>query len=66
MHPLERERQIRDLGSAIEASDDSDHQRDLFAQMAVLIRARSPQTVQAMEAARGLLFAPVGPAEGSA
>jgi hypothetical protein len=55
MNAFECERQIRALGAAIEACSDRTEQRLLFARMASLIRARSPQTVTTMEAARGLL-----------
>jgi hypothetical protein len=51
---LERETEIRRLGAAIEASANRDEKRQLFARMASLIASRSPSTVTAMEAARGL------------
>lgn len=55
MNAFERERQIQALSAAIEGCSDRTEQRLLFARMASLIRARSPQTVTTMDAARGLL-----------
>lgn len=49
-----REKKIRVLGEAIEASKDRDEQCQLFGHMSTLIRGRSPEMVAAMEAARGL------------
>lgn len=57
MNAFERERQIRVMGATTESCDDSTERRRLFPQMAALIRARTPQTVAAMEGARGRLTA---------
>jgi len=56
MSPQERERAIKTLGVAIEASKDRDIQLTLFRQMAELIRGRSPEAVARIERERGLLL----------
>jgi len=56
MSPQEREKAIKTLGAAIEASKDRDVQRTLFHQMAELVRGRSLEVVARIERERGLLL----------